>query len=144
MAHARREVNMPAPRVPVAGGWALRPWLSRGLVPERLPVELLRVGPVLIAVLPGELSAETTAPLRRRFLDAGQRLIIASHNGVYAGYFMPAARYGQAGPERALELYGPGAAAVLIAFLDGVREGLVEAEATDNAPRAAPKPLSVE
>ena len=125
-------------------GWALRPWLSRALVPSRLPVDLLRIGPAVVAVLPGELSGEVTLQLRRRFRDAGLQLIIASHNGVYAGYFMPATRYGQPGPERALEFYGPDAAAILVAFLDGVREGLLEAEAADTAPREAPAPIAVD
>jgi len=141
LAHARAELPMPAPRIPLSYGRVLRPWLSGGFLPSALPVDLVRIGPVLVAVLPGELSGELTAPLRRRFRDAGLQLVLASHNGVYAGYFMPAARYGHPGPEQALELYGPGAGEVVVAFLDGVREALAQAEADQGIPHKAPQPI---
>lgn len=125
LATAHVELAMPTPRFPISRTRVLRSWLSRRLVPATVGVDLVRIGPVLIAAIPGELSAEVTPTLRQQFARAGLHLVIASHNGQYAGYFMPAERYLQPGPEAALELYGPDTADLFVGLLQGIQLGLM-------------------
>ncbi|MFH1810325.1 MAG: hypothetical protein ABIJ09_16385 [Pseudomonadota bacterium] len=116
--------TMPAPLVPLPRHLALRPWLSRLLVPQRLPVDVVRVGRVILMALPGELSAELSLASRQACEALGWHLVFTSHNGMYAGYFMPARGYQGPGPEAALELHGPGAGDILASLADGLCEGL--------------------
>jgi len=124
LASTHVELAMPTPRFPITRSRVLRPWLSRRLVPSTIGVDLVRIGPVLIAAIPGELSAEVTPTLRQQFARNGFHLVIASHNGQYAGYFLPAERYLQPGPEASLELYGPDTADLFVGLLQGILVGL--------------------
>lgn len=124
LGHRRDQITMPVPRVPLGRHRVLAGWLSAHLVPRSLPVDVILAGAVVIAVLPGELSAEITGELRQRYIERGRRLVLASHNGAYGGYFMPADRYLGAGPEAALELYGAGSSELFGAYLTGLLHGL--------------------
>ncbi|MBN2362465.1 MAG: hypothetical protein JXR83_23635 [Deltaproteobacteria bacterium] len=129
LACARVELAMPEPRFPLSTTRVLRRWLSRRLAPPAIGVDVVRIGPVLMLAVPGELSAEVTPTLRQQYARAGLHLVIVSHNGQYAGYFMPAERYLQPGPEAALEIYGPDTADLFVGLLQGIQVGLQIASA---------------
>lgn len=124
LAHLRVELPLPRPRLPAAAFGALREQLEHLEIAATQPVDLILLGKILIAVLPGELSAEVTGALRRRVATTGHQLVLMSHNGAYGGYFLPAHRHGHPGPESCLEIYGPGGGDVIVELLSAVASAL--------------------
>lgn len=120
----RAPLPLPGLRVPV-GGWALTERASAAVLdsPAQVHVSALLAGPAVMLSFPGELSGEVTLPLRQRARARGYALSIASFSGEYAGYFLPADRWGT-GVEGPLQLAGVGAAAVAVAFAEAFLEAL--------------------
>lgn len=122
--YQRTKISMPPPNLPLFWGRTLQSDLSEFMIPGSLPVDVLRIGKIVLVSLPGELSAELSGALKRSYEQAGLQLIIAAHNGAYGGYFMPRTRYANGSIEAPLEFYGPMAGQVFVRFLTGLRWGL--------------------
>jgi hypothetical protein len=132
---ARQPLPLPPLRIPLAGSWALTERASRVLLGDPVPpyVSGLVAGPALVLSMPGELSGEVTLPLRERARHKGYSLAIASFSGPYAGYLLPARRFGQ-GVEGPLQLAGVGAADPAVAFIEGVLDALPQGPLPPAAP----------
>ncbi|MEW5853054.1 MAG: hypothetical protein AB2A00_30000 [Myxococcota bacterium] len=135
VACGRAELPLPPLRVPVVGSWALTERASELLLtpPPAFHVSALVVGPALVVSVPGELSGEVTLPLRERARKKGYSLVVASFSGEYAGYLLPAERYGK-GVEGPLQLAGVGAAAPTVAFIEGLVDALPQGPVPADAP----------
>jgi len=121
VACGRAHLPLPVPRVPVVGTLALTERASARLLepPHAMTVSALVAGPVLLVSLPGELSGELSGALRTLARGKGYALALASFSGEYAGYLLPAERFGK-GPERSTQLSGIGAGAPAVAFIEGL------------------------
>ena len=125
VACGRAPLPLPQLRVPVHGNLALTPAASNRLLdgPPVFHVSALLAGPLVLLSFPGELSGEVTPALRARARARGYDLAVASFSGEYAGYLLPAERYGR-GPEAHLQFAGVGAAAPAVAFAEGLLDAL--------------------
>jgi hypothetical protein len=125
VACGRAPLPLPPPRLPVLGPLALSEHATQRLLdpPASFHVSTLVVGPLLFVSFPGELSGEVTPALRALARRHGYALVVASFSGEYAGYLMPAERYGQ-GVEAPLQLAGIGASAPAVAFVEGLLSAL--------------------
>ncbi|MBI5497000.1 MAG: hypothetical protein HY904_18440 [Deltaproteobacteria bacterium] len=125
LACGRAPMPLPPLRVPAGGDWALTEAASAFLLdpPAEFNVSALLAGPLLLVSFPGELSGEVSGPLRAAARHRGYSLAIASFSGEYAGYLLPAARYGK-GVEALTQFAGMGAAAPAVALVEGLLAAL--------------------
>ncbi|MDW8443965.1 MAG: neutral/alkaline non-lysosomal ceramidase N-terminal domain-containing protein [Acetobacteraceae bacterium] len=81
------------------------------MVPRVVPLQLVKIGQVVIAGVPGEFNAEAglrlKERLRRAFGVAAQHYAVAGYANGYAGYVATEAEYAAQHYEGASTLYGP-------------------------------------
>ncbi len=125
VACGRAALPLPPLRVGTGGGWALTTLVSELILdsPGPFHISALLVGQWLLVSMPGELSGEVTPALRAAARARGYALTIASFSGEYAGYLLPAERFGL-GVETVTQFAGIGAAAPAVAFVEGLLEAL--------------------
>lgn len=89
-----------------AGGFSALPW-----TPETLPVQLLRIGPLVLAAVPAEFTTQAgrrlTSTLVRALARTGiQRVLLTGYANAYAGYVTTPEEYDLQGYEGASTLFG--------------------------------------
>ncbi len=81
------------------------------LIPDIVPIQLLRIGKLLIAGIPGEITTVAGSRLRRTILSAfstsGASVVLSTYANHYSGYITTREEYGMQHYEGASTLYGP-------------------------------------
>ena len=94
--------------------------LPQSSFPRVLPVQVLRIGPVLLVGLPFEVTVESGRRVAREVMAAWddpavERTVVSSVANEYSGYVATAEEYARQHYEGAHTLYGPGTQAFLAA-----------------------------
>jgi len=107
--------------------------------PEALPFQLIRVGPLVIAGVPGEMTTEAGRRLRAQLLQrldplGVERIVIAGLSNAYSHYVTTYEEYQAQHYEGASTLYGPHTFAAYLQAFDGLAEAMVGDSAAPSAP----------
>ncbi len=127
-----------------AGDIADEPW-----VPQRLPLQLLRVGPLVIASTPFELTTTAGRRLRSTLRDTlaphgVTHIVVSTYANAYVGYLTTYEEYQVQHYEAAYTLFGPSTLAALrTGFADLARRLTRERESTPSPAITGPPPRRV-
>ncbi len=135
IAYAAAEVGLPTPQPLIVPGW-LRPAatnLASAVLPSQAHVSALRIGPVTLLVVPGEVESHPAARWRDM---AGKGAEIVSIADGYVGYIDSADRVAAGQPAAERSYYGPELAPALERGLSLVVGALREADKPITNPKA--------
>lgn len=136
--HGRKPILFPVGlwklrRTPLGGGSAQEQVCP--LVPHRLPMQVLRIGQLLVVGVPAEFTcvagrrlAQRLQPLLQR---ADTRVVITNYANGYAGYVTTPEEYDAQHYEGASTLYGPYTLDAYLEELDRLTRTLVSGQAVD-------------
>lgn len=115
------EIDLPhaSPRI---GPVRVSPVLAGSQIPSTASLRFLRLGPLVIAAAPGDLSGELSLRAKQALEGPGRVLLPISFSGDYHGYFLPEERAQLPGYEPAMMWHGPeGGELILDALVTGSR-----------------------
>jgi hypothetical protein len=115
------EIDLPHPS-PRLGSFRVSPWLSGTQVGSQASLRFVRLGPLVIAAAPGDLSGELSLRAKKAVEGEGRFLLPISFSGDYHGYLLPEERASLDGYEPSMMWHGPeGGELVLDALVTGAR-----------------------